>query len=188
MTERSDLPLHPFTRFDAAALGHTQRDLEVACRNGTLIRWARGVYGRSDAPDSVDTRAQVIALAASDHHVITDRTAAWLHGVDMLTMSEHDLLPPTESCAVRGRNPTRRPEADGRTRESTTVSSTTRHRNNATPTATDATGCVKPAGRCSSSDGATSPASDATAGSRTFARRWHRRTPIVVGDKPQLDR
>lgn len=110
-------PAVPFTAADAAALGISPRRLQLDTRNGLLIRWARGVYARADLPDSVELRAHVVALGTSDHHVIRDRTAAWLLGVDMHVMSEHDLLPPVESCAVRGRNPTRRPEADGRTRD-----------------------------------------------------------------------
>ncbi|WP_182376378.1 DUF559 domain-containing protein [Nocardioides sp. WS12] len=117
MTEPNPYPDHPFAAADAAALGVTQRRLRLDTVNGLLRRWTRGIYARADLPDSVELRAQVIGLATSEHHVIRDRTAAWLLGVDMHVMSEHDLLPPVESCALRGRNPTRRPEADGRTRD-----------------------------------------------------------------------
>ncbi|KRA28206.1 MULTISPECIES: type IV toxin-antitoxin system AbiEi family antitoxin domain-containing protein [unclassified Nocardioides] len=117
MTTTSHYPEHPFTSAEAAALGVSHRRLELDARDGVLTRWARGVYARAEVPDSVELRAAVVALAASNHHVIRDRTAAWLLGVDMHVMSEHDLLPPIETCALRGRNPTRRPEADGRTRD-----------------------------------------------------------------------
>lgn len=117
MTALLPYPRHPFAASDADVIGVSQRRLERDARNGVLKRWARGVYCLADLADSVELRARVLALASSNHHVLRDRTAAWLLGVDMHVMSEHDLLPPIESCALRGRNPTRRPEADGRTRD-----------------------------------------------------------------------
>ncbi|MEQ6899615.1 DUF559 domain-containing protein [Nocardioides sp. YIM 152588] len=112
-----DLPHHPFLLRDAALLGITERQLQRAAAQGQVCRKARGVYVRTDLADSVELRAQVVALAASPHHVAVDRTAAWLHGVDALTYAEHDLLPPVETCALRGHHPTERSEARGRTRD-----------------------------------------------------------------------
>ncbi len=112
-----ELPDHPFRGRDAATYGLTRRQLERAAAQGEVRREARGVYVRADLPDSVELRARALALVVSPHHVAINRTAGWLHGLDALTMSEHDLLPPVETCALRGRNPTRRPEADGRTRD-----------------------------------------------------------------------
>lgn len=112
-----DFPAGPFRIRDAAAYGLTERQVRDATSEGILLRVARGTYRRSDGADDVDARARVVACAVASYHVAVDRTAAWLHGVEMLTLDEHVLLPPIESCALRGHNPSRRPELDGRTRD-----------------------------------------------------------------------
>lgn len=113
----SHLPTGAFRSADSAALGVTRRQFERAASSGLVRRVTRGVYVRADVPDSVELRAAAAALVISPHHVAVNRTAAWLHGVDMLVEPEHDRLPPIETCALRGRNPTRRPDLDGRTRD-----------------------------------------------------------------------
>ncbi|WP_141013232.1 type IV toxin-antitoxin system AbiEi family antitoxin domain-containing protein [Nocardioides sambongensis] len=113
----SALPRRPFTLPEAEALGVSRRQVAKVAERGLLIRYARGVYAVPGLPDTIELRTAVVELATSQHHVITDRTAAWLHGVDAYAMDEHDLLPPIETCVLRGRNPTRREQADGRTRD-----------------------------------------------------------------------
>lgn len=49
--------------------------------------------------------------------MITDRTAAWIHGIDVFTHGEHDVLAPIESCVLRGSSRSRRDGVDGRTRD-----------------------------------------------------------------------
>lgn len=58
-----------------------------------------------------------LAEVTDDAHVVVDRTAALIHGVDVFTFAEHDLEPPIETCAVRGRTRTRRPTVRGRVRD-----------------------------------------------------------------------
>ena len=115
--EINDLPAEPFRIRNAEAFGLTRRQVQSATENGLLVRAASGVYQRSDIADTIHARALVVACAVTAHHVAVDRTAAWLHGVEMLTLDEQVLLPPIESCALRGRRPSRRPELDGRTRD-----------------------------------------------------------------------
>ena len=115
--EINDLPAEPFRIRNAEAFGLTRRQVQSATENGLLVRAASGVYQRSDIADTIHGRALVVACAVTAHHVAVDRTAAWLHGVEMLTLDEQVLLPPIESCALRGRRPSRRPELDGRTRD-----------------------------------------------------------------------
>ncbi|MFC6344407.1 DUF559 domain-containing protein, partial [Nocardioides hankookensis] len=55
--------------------------------------------------------------AVPPHHVVTDRTAAWLHEVDVHVRAEHVAGPPIETCALRGNEPTVRAGTDGRTRD-----------------------------------------------------------------------
>ncbi|TIC87790.1 DUF559 domain-containing protein [Nocardioides sp. GY 10113] len=111
------LPAAPFTAQTAARLGISRHQLREALADGSLRRYTRGVFARADLQDDALLRAQVIALGASRHHVAVDRTAAWLHGVDALTLSEHDLLHVVETCALSGHHPTARAEARGRTRD-----------------------------------------------------------------------
>ena len=52
-------------------------------RAGTVRRLLRGVYAASAAPDTRRLRAAAVALAAGRDVVVVDRTAAWVHGVDV---------------------------------------------------------------------------------------------------------
>jgi hypothetical protein len=49
--------------------------------------------------------------------VVTDRTAGWLHRIDTHVYAEHDGVPPVETCALRGHEPTTAAGTDGRTRD-----------------------------------------------------------------------
>ncbi|MFL6023731.1 MAG: DUF559 domain-containing protein [Marmoricola sp.] len=50
-------------------------------------------------------------------HVFCDRTAAWLHGIDVLGYGEREILPPIEMCAFRDRWATRTDGIRGRSRD-----------------------------------------------------------------------
>ena len=67
------------------------------------------------------TRCAAARLVVNDGSVVCDRTAAWLHGVDVHSFSSMDLLPPIESCVLRGSRSTERPECVGRTRDLTPI-------------------------------------------------------------------
>lgn len=110
-------PTMPFARGDLRSLGLDESELRHALREGELRQCVRGVFARADLVDDLEHRARIIARAASPHHVITDRTAAWLHGVDTLAYAEHDVVPPVETCALRGHEPTTAAGADARTRD-----------------------------------------------------------------------
>lgn len=79
----------------------------------------RGVYVRGDREDSIELRAAAAAKVIAPGSVVVDRTAAWIHGVDVFVHSEHEVLPPIESCVLRWRTRTRRAGVDGRTRDLT---------------------------------------------------------------------
>lgn len=113
----STWPAHPFTRADLAALDRSPADLRRAIRGGDLRGVVRGVFVAAGVPDTIELRAGALAEVVSPHHVVTDRTAAWLHGVDAHAYAEHDSVPLIETCAVRWHEPTARAEADGRTRD-----------------------------------------------------------------------
>lgn len=114
---RPPLPPRPLTCADLAALGVTKRMASRLVADGVLRRVLRGVYVRADVPDSLELRTCALALVVAPCHVVVDRTAAWLHGIDALTYGEHDVLPPVETCAFRGHHPTERMDARGRSRD-----------------------------------------------------------------------
>jgi len=89
------LPLDlPFTAAMAASLGvsHAQLRRLVGC--GLVRRVCRGVYAVTQAPDDLVFRARALGLVVSPSAVVTDRTAAWLHGVDILPRSALTIPPP----------------------------------------------------------------------------------------------
>jgi hypothetical protein len=89
-----DFPTRPFTTSIARELGFSEKQLGVAVGRGILRRVLRGVYLRADLPDTVETRAACASLVITPGSVLRDRTAAWVHGVDVLTLAEHEVLPP----------------------------------------------------------------------------------------------
>lgn len=117
MTASLDLPAGPVTYQQLRTLGVTDKRIARLVADGVLRRPLRGVYLPTASPDSHAVRAACVALVVSDSHVAVDRTAAWLHGIDVLTYAEHELPPPVETCAVRGSHPTERCDVRGRSRD-----------------------------------------------------------------------
>jgi hypothetical protein len=91
-----------FTTQDALASGLTRKRLDAMVANREIIRVLWGVYRRADVEDSVVTRARAAALVVTPSSVLTDRTAAWIHGVDTFDYRELELLPPLEVFVLRG--------------------------------------------------------------------------------------
>lgn len=110
-------PDHPFTLRQAAELGITRTRVHTAVRDGVIRRALRGVYVRADLPDTIELRARAAALVVGPTAVLVDRTAAWIHGVDVLTHPEREVLPPLETCVLRWNSRPRRDGVDGRTRD-----------------------------------------------------------------------
>lgn len=110
-------PTGPFRTSDLTTAGLSRHRLADGLASGALRRIVRGVVSAADLPDSMELRAAAVALAVSEHHVVCDRTAAWLHGVDALLYQELEILPPIEVCALRGHDPSARRGVDARTRD-----------------------------------------------------------------------
>jgi hypothetical protein len=110
-------PHAPFTRADLTVLGFPPSAVRRGLGRGELRTVVRGVFVRAHLPDTIEIRAGAVAKAARPHHVVTDRTAAWIHGVDAHVYGEHDVIPPVETCALRGHEPTVLAGVDGRTRD-----------------------------------------------------------------------
>ena len=89
------LPLDlPFTAAMAAVLGVSHGQLRRLVARGLVRRVCRGVYAVAQAPDDLEFRARALGLVVSPSAVVTDRTAAWLHGVDILPRSALTVPPP----------------------------------------------------------------------------------------------
>lgn len=114
-----EFPDRPFTTEDAQRRGLSRQQLHRAVAEGLVRRVVRGAYLPMSLADTAETRAAAVSLVVAHNHVVVDRTAAAVHGVDTLTWAEHDHAPPVETCALRGHNPTRRTGVEGRTRDLT---------------------------------------------------------------------
>jgi hypothetical protein len=111
------LPLQaPFTQQIAAGASVSRAQLRSLVERGLVRRVLQGVYAASHAPDSVLFRAQALALVVPECAVITDRTAAWLHGVPILERGAHVQAPPVSVCETVDSR-VRRGGVDGRRRQ-----------------------------------------------------------------------
>jgi hypothetical protein len=117
MVKKQAWPDGPFTRADLQALDVSEAALRRALRRGEIRVVLRGVFALAHLPDTLELRARAAAKVVRPHHVVTDRTAAWLHGIDAYVHAEHDVLPPIETCALRGHEPSTISGVDGRTRD-----------------------------------------------------------------------
>jgi hypothetical protein len=108
----------PFTCRRALGHGVSRGRLAAALREGSLRRVLTDVYVASEAPDTVETRAEATALVLDAHAVLVDRTAAWLWGVDCLSVDESTGPPPRlEVFVLRGHKRVIRSQAGGGERD-----------------------------------------------------------------------
>ncbi|MBA2955388.1 DUF559 domain-containing protein [Nocardioides sp. MAH-18] len=110
-------PGQPFTRGELDVLGIPPSRLRRALRAAEVRPVVRGVFVPAHLDDTLDLRIASVAKAVRPHQVVTDRTAAWLHGVDAHVYAEHDGVPAVEVCALRWHAPTKVEGVDGRTRD-----------------------------------------------------------------------
>lgn len=110
-------PDRPVTSADARGLGISRKRLRLAVDQGLVRRVFTGVYVRADIPDTTELRAEAAALVMSEHSVLCDRTAAWIHGIDVLRYAELDVIPPLETYVLRGHDPTDRHNCHGGSRD-----------------------------------------------------------------------
>jgi very-short-patch-repair endonuclease len=112
-----ELPDTPFTNSDLEAIGITREQLRRLIEAKLVRRLVRGAYLKAGIELTLEMRARAVAAVISRHHVVTDRTAAWIHGVETLTYAEQDIPPPIDVCALRGHEPCSRSDVNGRSRE-----------------------------------------------------------------------
>lgn len=117
MLELGSLPLHPFSTAEARSLGLTRDRLDDMVVDGWLRRVLRGVYQRYDAADSIESRTAAAAIVVTRSAVFCDRTAAWLHGVDVFDHRDLEVLPRVDCVVPRGRARIERDECEGGERD-----------------------------------------------------------------------
>jgi hypothetical protein len=95
LDDRFPLPLdEPFTRAMARAHGIGSNDLTRLVRLGLLRRLVENVYAAAQLVDSLEVRVAALRLLVPPGAVVTDRTAGWLHGADMiLAPGDHVVMP-----------------------------------------------------------------------------------------------
>jgi hypothetical protein len=102
MEQARHLPDHPLTYGELAALGFSDWQIRKLLDVGELRRPTKGVYVPAHLNDTLYLRAACLAKVVAPHQIVVDRSAAWLHGIDTLGYAEHDVLPPVETCSIRG--------------------------------------------------------------------------------------
>lgn len=112
-----NVPEGPFLRSHLTDRGVSRSAFYRLREQGLIRPVVREVYVARGEPDTVETRAAAVALVVAPGHVAVDRTAAAIHGIDVLSYAEHDVLPPVETCVLRGCFPTQRGDVRGRTRD-----------------------------------------------------------------------
>lgn len=92
----------PFTPAEAQTRGLTRDVLGRLTRDGLLRRIVKGVYVDAAVPDALALRAAALALVVPETAIVTDRTAAWLHGVSLLQSGDHLTTPPVSLFQLPG--------------------------------------------------------------------------------------
>lgn len=107
----------PMTLAELRATGLSKKRVIGLEAAGRLRRVLHGVYVDASAEDTVDLRLAAARKVIAPGSVVRDRTAAWLHGVDVFGYAEGAVLPPIETCVLPDRSPTTRQGVDGRRRD-----------------------------------------------------------------------
>lgn len=103
LDSRCPLPLsHPFTAAHALEVGVSRSRLGTLQRRGLVRPVLRGVFAAAQVVDSIEMRAEALSLVVPSSAIVVDRTAAWLHMVDVLPHSAVHEMPPVEVFSRSG--------------------------------------------------------------------------------------
>lgn len=84
----------PFTRSMAMDAGLTDNHLSSLVRQGAFKRPLRGIYAPATCEDTISFRVACLALVVPGDTIVTDRSAGWLHGAQMiLAPGSHRAVP-----------------------------------------------------------------------------------------------
>jgi len=104
----------PFLAAEVVTSSAQKRALRDLRERGTVRLVLRGVYADAALPDTVELRATAAALVLPSHVVVSDRTAAWIHGVDLFHVDVLVGLPELELVSVQGSRTRRRDTLGGK--------------------------------------------------------------------------
>lgn len=95
LDQRCPLPLdRPFTAEQARGLGVSRVVLRRLLERRLVREVVRGSYVAAQRRDTIEVRAAALRLVVPESAVVTDRTAAWLHDVDVLPRAAvHEPVP-----------------------------------------------------------------------------------------------
>jgi hypothetical protein len=103
LDDRCPLPLDaPFTSDQASALGVSPTLQRRLLSAGLIRRVVQGVHAVSQLPDDFAVRCAALHLVVPESAIVTDRTAAWLHGVDIQPRSARYVAPPVSIFSASG--------------------------------------------------------------------------------------
>ena len=107
---RFPLPVdRPFTTGQAVRAGVSRKSLTWLTSDGLLRRILKGVYVATQLEDSILLRAHALVLVVPPATVVTDETAGWLHGADVLAPNDHLAVPPISMFRLPGSTRLRNP-------------------------------------------------------------------------------
>lgn len=93
----------PFSARTARAHGLSNGRLGRLVDSGLLVRPVRGVYHAAHLADSLELRVACLREVVPRDAVVTDRTAGWLHGADMvLAPGDHLVIPEVQMFQAPG--------------------------------------------------------------------------------------
>ena len=105
LPEDFSLPVdQPFTTRQAHRLGVRPEQLTRWCVQDLIRRMLKGVYVATCIEDSLTLRATALEFVVPPTAVVTDETAAWLFGADILPPGSHLEIPPVCMFQLAGNN------------------------------------------------------------------------------------
>jgi hypothetical protein len=90
------LPSSPFTRADALEGGVNRGDWRQLVAERRLREVYPGWFVDADMEDTVQLRIAIMRRILADHHVVARRSAAWVHGLNLLDYRGFPTTPPIE--------------------------------------------------------------------------------------------
>ncbi|WGL53406.1 DUF559 domain-containing protein [Nocardioides sp. BP30] len=111
------MTLETITVADLERLGIARHTFYRRARAGDYRQVLTGVWVERDQPVDLQVRAAALARVVGPGQVVVDRSAAWLHGIDVFEYAEPGGVPMLETCARPGRTRSRRRELEGGIRD-----------------------------------------------------------------------
>src|SRR5262245_41265158 len=95
------LPSTPFTREQAFDLGISPQEWRTIRKGGLVRHLVGGVFVDASLDDTLDLRTEAVRLILPESVVVGRRTAAWMHGLDLLDHKGFPATPPVELVTAK---------------------------------------------------------------------------------------